>query len=859
MVQTFFIALLPPATDVDVIYTSLRSRGERRLFFPQFLDGLAAIAARKFPDVPVPEALRSLLELHLFPIHANLANKTAKAEPRRPSPARLARREPVSGTADSDVRSSSPQESRPAHPPPTSNDITGRRSPLRSRTRSPPRSVTPVLHATGLHTRGNADHNVGGGERRSPPHDRTKSPNPADTSLEQAVRERCRHAEAEAERLRDELFVLTAVHDTDLHRSKETVRSAMVAADERLRVANSEHAAELDKCRTELVASMAAHSTLRQDMAEREQSHVVALSALHADLAAARSAHKSCEEALQATEKRALDAEVRNSEIAASLQALLIDSVNATAEGKGSWDQAIASFSARISESECARAAAEHRANSLDRMSAHTAATAVDAAVTALRADAAKVSEAYLQAESRAAQASIQLATAERRHAEVVAGLGAEIAARHQCGRESAAAQAAAEVRAESLKRELANLGMQLEQSRAREVTLRAEVERLQFSHAETLNHELSSLESQLELGRTREFSLRAELERAQATHAETLKRESASLGAQLEMSRVGETALRAEVDRLQAAIEARATYAATAELADCQAELIAALREHEELSVALSSSLAEQRRLATRVEDLEARVAGHAERESNFEGELEALHLATITGSLESADANRSAAEARIAALQNEALVLRSRVEELEKLLAASQRSLDEEFERSRHSLDEEKQRSRECAAELEVTRRAASASAMQAAAATTHADLLKQLLRESADALRSHDLSHLDQGGGASPRPKQGDIATTAIDLVALPVGTGGAPSGAGQAAAIMPLASERNSTGSGSGSVGVSASASASADIGSGTFVVSPRSAFAPLTPGPLHITAALVLPRSAAQSQARGAPN
>ena len=606
----------------------------------------------------------------------------------------------------------------------------------------------------------------------------------------------------------------------------------------------------------ELVTSAAAHSALRQDMAEREQTYVSALAALQADLAAARSALKSCEEALQATEKRALDAEVRNSEIAASLQALLVDSVNATAEGKGSWDQAIASFSARVSEAESARAAAEHRADSLDRMSAETAAAAVDAAVAALRADAAKVSEAYLQAESRAAHASIQLASAEQRHAEVVAGLGAEIAARHQSGRESAAAQAAAEVRAESLKRELANLGMQLEQSRAKEITLRAEVERLQFFHAETLSHELSSLETQLELSRTRESSLRSELERAQVTHAETLKRESARLGAQLEMSCVGEAALRAEVDRLQAAIEARATFAATEELADCQAELIAALREHEELSVAHSSSLAEQRRLATRVDDLEARIASHAERESNFEGELEALHLATITGSQESADASRSAAEACIAALENEALVLRSRIDELEKLLASSQRSLDEEVERSRLSLDEEKDRSRMFAAELEVTRRAASDSATQAAAATAHADLLKQLLRESADALRAHEPSHLDQGSVASPKPRLGDIATAAIEFGAMAVNADGASSGAGRAAALMPTASELTGSGSSSGSVGVTASASASGDIGSGMFVVSPRSAFAPLTPGPLHITAALVLPRSATQSQARG---
>lgn len=55
-------------TDIDLIFTKAKAKGERRLTFSHFLDGLAAIAEKKFPAFEPPDGLRLLISRHLNPL-----------------------------------------------------------------------------------------------------------------------------------------------------------------------------------------------------------------------------------------------------------------------------------------------------------------------------------------------------------------------------------------------------------------------------------------------------------------------------------------------------------------------------------------------------------------------------------------------------------------------------------------------------------------------------------------------------------------------------------------------------------------------------------------------------------------------
>jgi len=54
-------------TEVDLIFTKAKPKGERRLGFEHFLDALSAFSEKKYPDVEPAEALQSLLVHHLVP------------------------------------------------------------------------------------------------------------------------------------------------------------------------------------------------------------------------------------------------------------------------------------------------------------------------------------------------------------------------------------------------------------------------------------------------------------------------------------------------------------------------------------------------------------------------------------------------------------------------------------------------------------------------------------------------------------------------------------------------------------------------------------------------------------------------
>jgi len=55
-------------TEVDLIFTKAKPKLERRLHFSHFLDALAAIAERKFPDHTPANGLRALISQHLAPL-----------------------------------------------------------------------------------------------------------------------------------------------------------------------------------------------------------------------------------------------------------------------------------------------------------------------------------------------------------------------------------------------------------------------------------------------------------------------------------------------------------------------------------------------------------------------------------------------------------------------------------------------------------------------------------------------------------------------------------------------------------------------------------------------------------------------
>ncbi len=65
-------------TEVDLIFTKAKPKFERRLDFEHFLDALAAIAERKFPDYAPADGLRLLITSHLSPHYEVYQRECAK-------------------------------------------------------------------------------------------------------------------------------------------------------------------------------------------------------------------------------------------------------------------------------------------------------------------------------------------------------------------------------------------------------------------------------------------------------------------------------------------------------------------------------------------------------------------------------------------------------------------------------------------------------------------------------------------------------------------------------------------------------------------------------------------------------------
>ena len=53
-------------TDADIIFTKAKPKFERRLDFPHFLDALAAISAKRYPDLDPTTAFKTTLGKHVF-------------------------------------------------------------------------------------------------------------------------------------------------------------------------------------------------------------------------------------------------------------------------------------------------------------------------------------------------------------------------------------------------------------------------------------------------------------------------------------------------------------------------------------------------------------------------------------------------------------------------------------------------------------------------------------------------------------------------------------------------------------------------------------------------------------------------
>lgn len=780
-------SLPAPATDVDVVFASVCPRGLRRIGFTLFLDALAALAARKFPGAPVPEALRSLLTQHLAPLHAagiGVAPRSPRNGHASPSGGRGLRStnaasDAVPGSAAASAfaellaspavsSASLAQEAAPpsagaAKSPALAAPAAGNGAPSSAAPspESPLRNISP-LRSLSVSPKG-----------RLP--ERSPGISPDSTTLMrdlQAARERSSRADAEVARLQAALSLLSSSRQADAERSASILRALAAEADTRLFRARAAHGAEVEREKAQRFADAEKLEELRTAAAALEERHAAALAALAEDhdvkvssvdssvAGAARTAMLDMEQrhataiavltadhdaklstveasraaaALSASEmeRRAKAGEARLVELAESLKAMQADSMLASSETRQSWNDAMTSFAVKLADAERARAAAERRADAAEALAQRTAevdAVALDATVAALRADLMQTSDAHLRAELRASQALIQLEAAEKRHASACADLRAERAAREQGEQDIAAAVAAAERRAEGVADELARLSAELEKSASREVTLRADV--LQLRDA-------------VEAGRNRESAI-------------------------------------------------------SAELAECQAELVSAVREHQALSDAHVAALDEQLRLATLVSELETNAAAHATREADFEGELEALHLATIAARAEADAASASAgvsseahaagrlttaetAMTRLHAVEDEALALRARVRELEDELTATRWAASEARARA-DAVEEAHKSSQRAHAESDA-----------ATAATI--DSLKRLLRESADALRA--ASGIEPGiAAATTAPSYVELGSRASEASDFSAGQPGHPGtgsagGAGKDASSRPVA--------------------------------------------------------------------
>ena len=65
-------------TEVDLIFTKAKPKGERRLEFEHFLDALSAFSEKKYPGIDPADALQSLITKHLVPQYEMVQLEMAK-------------------------------------------------------------------------------------------------------------------------------------------------------------------------------------------------------------------------------------------------------------------------------------------------------------------------------------------------------------------------------------------------------------------------------------------------------------------------------------------------------------------------------------------------------------------------------------------------------------------------------------------------------------------------------------------------------------------------------------------------------------------------------------------------------------
>lgn len=712
----------------------MRSRNERRLFFPQFLDALAAIATRRYPGVPVPQALRTLLTHHVVPLLDSISMTGHLPGPPSPQGANGARPRSPESTGPRNRalevhRSQAAGEIDRATTSSTSTSITNSPSPV-----APPADVrsdvAPSSHcdlARYLDPITASSPQVVAAAPPAELHRSITCEAANQQSLHEAL-ERARSADAEVMCLQASLDESLRQHKLEITKMTDMLRSVAIEGDARLARAQAAATAEIDDLRAQLASASTLQAELRVQLGQatvkllaQERDHEEALAILKADhtcsldtiacqaadLATLKAECTAAAIAAQSSEKRALTAEMRATELATSLQTLLVDSMQSTAENKGAWDNAMASFSAKLSEAEFLRTVAEERAATLERSYAEAIAKAVESAIAELRDDLAKTSNSYLDAESRASQASLQLSALENRHAAVVLKLRNDLAV---------------------LERNASDAAEKL----------------VRFEDQE---HLVAKLTAQLELVKQNEKVLQSEAVQLKEMHENAAQAFAGKLGA---------AALRED--------------ALSLELVQCQAELLDVVRENQSLAETDRAAKTELQRLAKRVAEVEALLAGHEGRASNFESELEALHLASIaaraetasstaeesaqlSARLEAAEMSRINALGRSCELEKESQSLRDEVTRLGLDLTNAHESVAEG--RLRIQALEEKLLERE--SERERQSEADSARILS----------LKELLHESTDSLLNAQRPVMSVSPGCDDSSSDDELGRTSAHL--------------------------------------------------------------------------------------------
>ena len=590
------LPLLCSFVDVDACFNHARAKSERRITYTQFIDALSALSCRKCPGKTESQALQSIMKRFILPLRAKLQSDLENRSSAG-FPAQL-------GVDIPDCTSKSEV---------IVDEILITERPLPSRSlSSPPRSARTRL-------------GVASGTWSSPSRWRESVAVVSGTQENAALFEKCRIADEHVAQLKQELANSSVLRQADAQKSAKILRAVAFEADARLENAKRLHEAELVKVRQEEALLRSQLQTALDTVISNNADHAVALAALDAKRAAAETECHAALLSARAADERVLQSEQHAASLSASLQALLVDSMQATLESRGSWDSILANFSAKLKESECARIVAERRADATEKDAAEKISSAIEMAVTLLNAELATTSDLHFQAESRSSLAAVQFAALEQKFAEVVSSLRAEIDEREKSSNAKSSDLVEAENRTGALLLEVDSLKQLLNECRAREATLNSELMR----HIDLL------ATAQMECS--------------------ALKEESSSRDSELQRKlRDVETNCTNQSDILVSAELTK--QALVAELEECHAELIESSRENQEL-----------------VAKLKLLVEASSDRETDFEGELEALHLASIAARAQNDDAAvaqlssqlriseeaRKSSDARVHLLEHEILKL--------------------------------------------------------------------------------------------------------------------------------------------------------------------------------------------------------